>query len=107
MTGIIAFRRFAEQATAGITAPTERLAAQDELYDHAVSAYEELVADGAGAEEAIERTLAQLGDPKEYRNELAKAHLAPFRPRTLLLILLLAAVVGVLLIGGYAVLFGI
>jgi hypothetical protein len=107
VTDIVAFRRFAERAAAGITAPTERLAAQDELYDHAVSAYEELVAEGVGSEEAVQLTLAQLGDPKVYLPELAKAHLAPFRPRTVLLILLLAAVVGGLLIGGYTLLFGI
>ena len=97
---------FASRATADIAAPTERAGATSELYEHALSAYEEQRASGLAHADAVQVVLAQLGDPSEYRRELAKAHRARLTWRTVLLIGGAAIVFMILLWAFFALLFG-
>ena len=98
---------FASRATAGIAAPAERAGATSELYEHALSAYEEHRASGLAHDDAVEAALTQLGEPSEYRKDFARAHRARLTPRTVLLIGGAAIVFMILLWAFFALIFGV
>lgn len=68
---------FARSVTASIPQRRRRREAAAELYEHAVSRYEEAVASGADHAGAVRQALAQLGDPAGYARDLERAQ----RPR--------------------------
>jgi len=79
---------YVRTATASIPQRRRRSEAAAELYEHAVSRYEEAVAAGTDHAGAVGIALAQLGDPAEYAHDLERAQ----RPR-----LTRAAVAGLVL----------
>lgn len=90
------FRRYAAVATAGIAAPRERAESADELYQHALSRYEEAVAEGADHDAAVAATVAALGDAAQVAGELGQAHRQPLTASAI--VLLVAAVIAFLVV---------
>jgi hypothetical protein len=88
-----ALMRYARQATAGISSSTARRAARAELYEHALSRYDEAVAAGSSAEEALRVALDRLGDPAEAQKELRNANRTPLTGKTLALFIAVATLV--------------
>lgn len=98
-------RRYAMAASAGITPEGAREDAAEELYQDAVSRYEEAVAGGQEPAQAVQATLRDLGDPWPVARELAKAHRQPLTPlATALLILAGVAFAGFLLAASWLLL---
>lgn len=92
MTEIPELRRFARRATASITAAGERAAASDELYEHALSRYEDARAAGQDHSTAVGTAVDGLGDAASLSKDLARAHRQPLTPPSLALLVL--AVIG-------------
>jgi len=92
--------RYAQQATSVISDDRARRAARAELYEHAVARYEEALADGVTAEEALRGTLARLGDPAEYAADLRRANRSALTPRNVGLIVALSLLIAAIVLGG-------
>lgn len=93
MTEPDALWTYAKQATAGISSRTDRWAARAELHEHAVARYEEALAAGATPQDALQETLARLGDPAEYAVDLRRASRSSMSPRNLALVIVVSALV--------------
>ncbi len=74
MAEIPELRRFARRATASITSAGERTAASEELYEHALSRYEDARAAGLDHTAAIAVVVDGLGDPSALSADLGRAH---------------------------------
>ncbi len=68
---------YSRSATAAIPQRRRRREASAELYEHALSRYEEAVTAGADHADAVRQALAQLGEPADYARDLERAQ----RPR--------------------------
>lgn len=72
--------RYARAAAASIPNRRGRRDTRAELYEHAVSRYEEERAAGADHAAAVRATLERLGEPSDYAGELDRAHRARLTP---------------------------
>lgn len=104
-TEIPEFRRYAQRATAGIASPRERADAADELYQHALSHYDDIVDGGQDHQSAVTTTLQDLGDPAAVITELGRAHRQPLTPSAIALLVTAVLAFVVFLAGLYALLF--
>lgn len=77
MREIAELRRHVRSATSAITGRAERAEAAAELYEHALSRYEEARARGLDHAAAVADTLTDLGDPRELSVEFGRAHRQP------------------------------
>lgn len=98
MTELDQLWRYAKQATASISGEADRRAAREELYEHAVTRYEGAIASGASPSDALNETLARLGDPAEYATELRRANRPAMSVRNLALLIAAAVLVAVAVI---------
>lgn len=77
MSDIPELADYARRATAAMVNRRQRREARAELYEHAVTRYEEERAAGADHADAVSACLADLGEPDEFAAELDRAN----RPR--------------------------
>jgi hypothetical protein len=103
MCEVAELRRYARRATGSIPAGGERKDAEDELYEHALSLYEDALATGVGHEAAVAAALHELGDPEALARDLSRSHRQPLTPLAVVL-LVLAAVAFVVFLVGFIVL---
>jgi hypothetical protein len=98
MREIPELRHHVRRATSAITRRAEREEARAELYEHALSRYEDARAEGLDHAAAVAAALAGLGDPDELSGEFERAHRQPLTPGAVtLLILASVAFLGALL----------
>ncbi len=72
MHEVAELRRYARRAAGPIPAGGERRDAEDELYEHALSLYEDALATGVGHEAAVAAALRELGHPEPLARELGR-----------------------------------
>lgn len=96
MREIPELRRHVRRATGTITGRSERAEATAELYEHALSRYEEARAEGLDHAAAVASTLRGLGDPGELSDEFGRAHRQPLTGGAVALL----TVVSVVFLGG-------
>lgn len=99
MSEVAELRRYARQATASIPAGGERRDAEDELYEHAFSLYEDALATGVGHDAAVAAALRELGDPEPLARDLGRSHHQPLTPLAAVLLVLTAVLFVVFLVG--------
>ena len=92
------FNQWCKKAVSGIIFPPDQVTVAEELFDHMMDHYEDLVAQGYDEITARDRTIEAMGDPYEIAPQLAALH-RPFwgyflrATRILLILLLLITVI--------------
>ena len=91
MTEVPELRRHARAATSAISVSRERGEAAEELYEHALSQYEEARSTGLEHDAAVREVVAVLGDPTDLARDFGRAHRQPITPATVALLILAVA----------------
>lgn len=98
MSEIPELRRYARRAAGAISAAGERRDTADELYEHALSLYEDHRSSGPSHDQALAAVLNELGHPEPLARDLERAHRQPVTPLAVtLLVLTTVAFLGLLI----------